>query len=355
LWLWQKGIAKSLSDIDAATSLISDGQTGQVLFTLHKNLWEVDPTTLSPKVLVNANVTQQGTPSPTNSNETITPAGIVPVTNGILFSTLPGATLSIAQADGSGIIQLLAPGNGGMPHPSPDGKWLAVVNSSSIRLLSLSNRTILDVLDYAPIPGTDVYMLPIPRWADDSSRFLVAIPPVDFANDLNAPTSIWQVNNAGQKTALASIQNRGGVILFSADLQSVVYQLNLSSVSDYFGELHRVSIDGSQDNILLDGQLVHLIGLDASGALAVFQLQDNPRSMKMEGASSAQTLSILDGLDADMVLAMTWMDDQTFLYQTSQTDTTGLWLAKFDGAVHPALLLAENSTGNAIPTCFTTK
>jgi len=355
LWLWQNGTAKSLSDIDAGTSLIANWQTGQVLFTLHGNLWEVDPATLSPKVLVSANAAQQGTPSPTSSNETITSAGIVPVTNSILFSTLPGAALSIAQADGSGVTQLLALGEGGMPYPSPDGKWLAVVNSSSIQLLSLSNRTILDVLEFAPIPTTDVYMFPVPRWADDSSRFLVAIPPADFANDLNAPTAIWQVNNTGEEIALASIQSRGGVILFSADLNSVIYQLNLSSVSDYFGELHRASSDGSRDAILFDGQLAHLIGLDMKGSLAVFQLQDNPRSMKMESASSAQTLSILDGLDSDMVLSMTWMDDQIFLYQTVQTDTTRLWLAKFNGTIHPPLMLAETSAGSEIPTCFTTK
>ena len=355
LWLWQNGAAKSLSDIDAATSLIANGQTGQVVFALHGDLWEVDPATFSPKVLVSANATLQGTPSPTNSNETINPAGIVPIANGILFSTLPGDALSIAQADGSGITQLLAPDDGGMLYPSPDGKWLTVVNSTSIRLLSLSNRTILDVLDFAPIPTTKDSILPVPHWADDSSRFLVAIPPADFANDLNAPTTIWQINNTGQKTATISIQSRGGMIIFSANLQSVVYQLNLSSVSDYFGELHRASVDGSSDTILFDGQLAHLIGQSEIKSAAVFQLQDNPGSIRMEDASSTQSHIIFDGLDAGTVLSLAWMDDQTFLYQTSQTDSDRLWLAKFDGIVHPALLMAENSSGGEIPTCFTTK
>jgi len=355
LWLWHNGTARSLAEIDAASSLEANGQTGQVLFSLHGNLWEVDPATLSPKVLVRANAASQGTPSPTSSNETIIAAGIIPVTHDILFSTLPGGTLSLVKADGSGIMQLLVPGEGGLPYPSPDGKWLAVVGSSSIRLLSLSNRTSLDVLDFAPIPIADGYLLPVPRWAEDSSQFLVAIPPDNFANDLNASTTIWQVNKAGQKIALASIQSRGGAILFSADLESVVYQLNLSSVSDYFGELHRVSINGSRDTILLNGQRAHLIGLDRKGSLTVFQFQDNPRSLQREVASSAQTQSILDGLDSDVVLSLTWMYDQTFLYQTSQTDSDSLWLAKFDGILHPPLLVVENTPGSEIPTCFTTK
>jgi hypothetical protein len=198
-------------------------------------------------------------------------------------------------------------------------------------------------------------MLPVPQWAEDSSRFLVAIPPADFANDLNAPTSIWQMNSAGQKISFASIQSRGGVVLFSADFRSVFYQLNLSSVSDYFGELHQANIDGSLDTILLKGQLVHLIGMDTKGSQAVFQLQDNPRSIQMQDASNTQYHPILDGLEAETVLSIVWIDDQTFLYQTSQTDSDSLWLARFDGAVHPSLMLAENSSGSEIPTCFTPK
>ncbi len=355
LWLWQDGAAKSLSDIDAATSLLANRQTGKVIFALHGNLWEVDPLTHSSKMLISPYTASTGTPSPTSSSETITPAGIVLGTNEILFSTSPGPALSIAQADGSGITQLLTSGEVGTTYPSPDGKWLAVVNSSSIRLLSLSSKTILEVLDYAPIPTTAGYMLPMPQWAEDSSRFLVAIPPADFANDLNAPTSIWQMNSAGQKISFASIQSRGGVVLFSADLRSVFYQLNLSSVSDYFGELHRANIDGSLDTILLKGQLMYLIGMDAKGSQAVFQLQDNPRSIQMQDASNTQYHPILDGLEAETVLSIVWIDDQTFLYQTSQTDSDSLWLARFDGAVHPSLLLIENSSGSEIPTCFTPK
>jgi hypothetical protein len=355
LWLWQVGAAKSLSDIDASRSLIANEQTGQVLFALHGNLWEMDGVTLSRKVLISGDAASTGTPSPTSSSQTIILAGIVPGTNEILFSTSPGAALSIAQADGSGIAQLLTSGEVAATYPSPDGKWLAVVNSRSIRLLSLSGKTILGVLDYAPIPTSDSYLLPVPQWAEDSSRFLVAIPPADFTNDLNAPTSIWQMNSAGQETSYASIQSRGGVLIFSADLRSVFYQLNLTSVSDYFGELHRANIDGSLDTILLKGQLVHLIGMDTKGSQAVFQLQDNPRSIQMQDTSTAQYHRILDGLEAETVLSIMWIDDLTFLYQTSQTDSDSLWLARFDGAVHRSLLLAENSLGSKIPACFTPK
>jgi hypothetical protein len=355
LWLRQRGITKSLSDIDTATSLIANNQTGQVLFTLHKNLWEVDPATLSPKVLLNANATQQGTPSPTNISGTLVAVGIISGRNDILLSSMPGQELSIANADGSGITQLLTSAEGVRTFPSPDGKWLAVVSSSSIRLLSLINHTLLDTLDFSPIPLSDGYFLPVPQWASDSNRYVASIPPSDFANDLNAPTNIWQVNSLGEETAFASIQSRGGVILFSSDLQTVVYQLNLTSVSDYFGELHRASIDGSQDTILLNGQLVHLIGLDKAGTMAIFQLQDNPRSIQMEDSSTVQFHRILNGLDTDSVISMTWVDNQTFLYQSSQTDSVSLWLAKFDGTVHPSLKLATNSTGSEIPFCFTSK
>ena len=364
LWLWRNDVVKSLSDIDPVTPIIANGQSGQVLFTLHGNLLEVDPVSVSIKELVNANSMQQGTPLPTSSVEAISAVGIVPVTNNILFSTKPGEPISslpdpmdlfIVQADGSEITQLLDPEEGGVPYSSPDGKWLAVVNSGSIRLLSLSNRAILDVLDFAAIPASDGYMLPTPQWAADSSRFMVVIPPTDFANDLNAATAIWQVTNAGQKTAYPSAQSRGGAIIVSADLQFVIYQLNLSTVSDTFGEIHRVNIDGSRDAILFGGQLAHLIGLDASGEQAIFQFQDSPNPIRMEDTGTLQSHVILEGLDADTLLSLTWMDDQTFLYQTAQTDTVRLWLAKFDGTTHAPLLLAENPARDEIPFCFTKK
>jgi hypothetical protein len=95
--------------------------------------------------------------------------------------------------------------------------------------------------------------------------------------------------------------------------------------------------------------------MDAKGSQAVFQLQDNPRSIQMQDASNTQYHPILDGLEAETVLSIVWIDDQSFLYQTSQTDSDSLWLARFDGAAHPSFLLAENSSGSEIPTCFTPK
>lgn len=354
LWVWQDGAAKSISEIDPATLLLANQQTGQVVFTLHGILWEVDPTALLAKALINPNIVSKETPSPTTSSETIFPAGIIPGTNEILFSTFPGSELSMAQSDGSGITQLLTSGEIGTTYPSPDGKWLAVVNRSSIRLLSLSGKTILGILDYAPVPTTTGYLLPVPQWAEDSSRFLVAIPPADFANDLNAPTSLWQMNSNGQKTPLGTIQSRGGTIFFSADLSTVFYQLNLSSVSDYYGELHKANIDGNQDAILVKGQLAHLIGMDANGSQIIFQLKDDPRSIQVQDESTIQYHRLLTGLETETVLSVEWLDEQTFLYQTLQTDSYNLWLGRYDGSVHPPLLLA-NAPGSEILFCFTTK
>jgi hypothetical protein len=343
---------------------MANGQTGQVLFTFNGNLWQIAPGSLSAYLFAHAGSAQQGTPSPTSSPETIIAAGILPATRKILIATVPlgtppsakeQAALYSAQEDGSQVKSLITAGESGALHPSPDEKWLAVARPDSIHLVSLANGTSQEALAFIPIPDENGYLLPSIHWAEDSSRFLVSIPTADYFNNLNAPTTLWQINLKGQKSAFPPIQNRGGVILLTGDLQSVIYQLNLSTTSDYFGEIHRAAIDGSRDAILFDGQKAHLIGLDATGARAVFHFQDSPYTLRMEDPGMNSSLVIQDGLDADRVLSLTWMDEHNFLYQTAQSDLVRLWLAKFDGSRHEPLMLAENPNGEEIPTCFAKK
>jgi hypothetical protein len=360
LWLWQQGTAKSLSDIDPLTTILNE-QSDPVVFTLHGSLWKVDAQNPSPQLLISASSLQKGTPSPGSSNETLVVAGFIPQTESILFSTKVGSTASqlvnqadlyTVKSDGSGVLQLLGLGQGGVPSPSPDGRRLAIVNSSTIRLLSLSDRKVQTVLEVAEIPTSDGYFLPSPTWAEDSSSFAVVIPPTDFADNLNAPTAVWQVDIRGQKTAFPSIQTRGGKAFFSANLQSVLYQLNLATPSDYFGELHLANIDGTRDIILFNGQLAHLIGWEPSEAQVVFQLQNDPRSIEVGDPGTGQSHPVLTGLDSDNVISISWINDQVFLYQTVQTDAVRLWLAQYDGTLHPSLLLVENNSGNEIPFSF---
>jgi hypothetical protein len=141
-------------------------------------------------------------------------------------------------------------------------------------------------------------------------------------------------------------------VFISSNLQTILYQLNLSSADDFYGEIHKVEQDGNADTILLESKLAHLVGWGSQSSKFVFQPQDVPTSIWTSDTITGKSTLIVNTLNGDPIIRYEEINDQLSIVETGQTTGHHLWLVRNDGTTHQPLLLAENQVDQEIPFNF---
>jgi hypothetical protein len=160
----------------------------------------------------------------------------VPGTHVLAFNTrlrresgdVPADDLHLADADTMEHTSVLAPGEGGAFHYSPDGSQIAIVTAGDISLIDADGGSRRDsVLTYAPVAmysGSDYYVQP--TWSADGRSLLVAVPPADPHARPTQHTTIWRIPTDGAAatlvTSIAAFPGEGSAA-FSHELNFMAY------------------------------------------------------------------------------------------------------------------------------------
>jgi hypothetical protein len=360
LILWDRGQINALTKTDSSTTQVALSSDGEyAAFNRSAGIWVISVHSTNNERLLVRPVALPKDDLPSNSGSR-TPDHFIWLsgTHTLLFNTaitpVSGSSLSaddlfVADFDTGTVTLLLPSGQGGDIYPSPDGKIIAVVSSSTIQLYNLKTRTTLQTFDYDPVTlssGTSFRVQPV--WTPDSQAILVVIPPHDAISQPNAPTRIWRIpTDDTQPEMLAEIHTLGGDTQTSPDLQHLAYVLDTSPQHSGIGELHFAKIDSSQDCILLDSKAGIILGWSTDGSTAAFGVSADPPEIWLLDSASAEARPFTSGFSKGTVLTrFAWVDEKSFLMETRNGNLTQLWLASVSAQ---SLLLAEDPAGADIP------
>jgi hypothetical protein len=110
--------------------------------------------------------------------------------------------------------QLAAPGDGGDPFPSPDGRYVATSTTRRIALIDLETGENHTMLEFDPllIP-TEAWRTPNLYWDRTSQHFTATIPPPDIYYNPDWPggysgglEQIWRMHITGEVELLAEVE-----------------------------------------------------------------------------------------------------------------------------------------------------
>lgn len=207
-----------------------DGQI--VAFERDGELWAIRSDGTGERKLVN--VDDFAAMEPTNPGVMLWRFEWVPDTHTLAFNTRlrtrMGVTLSddlrLVDADSLEQTILLAPGQGGEFHYSPDGRQVAIVTPSSMGLLDIGGENPRNVFDYAPQvtgSGSPYYLRPV--WAADSGSLWVAVPPADLETQPSEPTGLWTIHTDGTSATFYGniLADPKSQLALSPDLSHVAY------------------------------------------------------------------------------------------------------------------------------------
>ncbi|MGD0706841.1 MAG: hypothetical protein ABSA51_00155 [Anaerolineaceae bacterium] len=345
LWLWKNGTTTQLhiiQNIQGAVKISSDGL--MVAFMQDGSLWVVNSDGSNAHALVNHDDLISTRLTQGFNQRDILTFDWIPGTHLILYNTILNSTtdpnptnandLLRANADTGSIITLLAFDQGGNFSISPDGKLLALVRPTSIRILDIDGTHPRQPLTFEEVwTYTSATYYPTPVWAADSSVLMVAIPPRDVRTNPSDPTQVWSIPLGDSAPKLqAEIKTGGGPLLISPDLKKMLYQLQLNQ-TDQAGELHMANIDGSHDTILQNGDTGTLAGWAPDSQHYVFQ-PNGQTSLVLADTSGEANISLTS--DAVTVPASTspvWLDDTHYLLVTTTGVASQLGLGTIDGSL----------------------
>ena len=345
LWLWKDGTTTQLHIIQntqGAVKISSDGL--MVAFIQDGSLWVVNSDGSNAHALVNHDdLVATRLPQGFDQRDILT-FDWVPGTHFILFNTVlnssanPNPTnaddLLRVNVDTGSVITLLAFDQGGNFAISPDGTLLALVRSTSIRILDIDGTHPRQPLTFEEVwTYTSATYYPTPVWAADSSALMVAIPPRDVRTNPSDPTQVWSIPlDSSAPKLLAEIKTGGGPVLISPDLSKVLYQLQLNQ-TDQVGELHLADIDGSHDTILQNGASGTLVGWAPDSQHYVFQANGETVLMLADTTGEANVALTSNNVTVPASTAPVWLDDSHYLLLTTSGDASQLGLGTIDGTL----------------------
>jgi hypothetical protein len=140
--------------------------------------------------------------------------------------------------------EFLPEGAGGLVNFSPDSSKYTVANTSSVSLFDLNSQEIISKITFPDLKYRGSW-LPDIQWAQDSSRFLVALPPssADQSQDYTvpAPSTIWSVGVDGSDPVeITTITAQLYSIAFSPDLELIAYNTGGAiGIINQSGSIHK--------------------------------------------------------------------------------------------------------------------
>ncbi len=279
----------------------------------------------------------------------------VPGTHTLAFTTRltyegPGLVLPdelrLVNADSGAISLLLAPGDGGDFYYSPDGSQIALVNGTRISVVNADGSGSRELLAFPMVITYSEYIYyPPVSWSADSSYLRAAIPPHDPLADPPETTSIWHLPTDG--TPPSSLLSLSAVPFFqeevslSPNLDRVAYLSVVSTGSPPTVDLHIAQNDGSADTVYASGPYSftgwspdneHFIYTENGNSPRVGRIGDSPN----------------DYTGVTLMLDLSWVDANRFLYINRLSGSWELWLGDLGG---PTTLITS-TTGDGIRYSF---
>ena len=239
IWLWtaeerEATLLTSAGDGIGTVKISDDGEI--VAFRRGDELWKINSDGTGERQLLEAKDFDAMETEPAGAEVRLGRFEWIPGTHALAFNTrlrleardVLADDLRLVNADTLAQSVLLAPGEGGQFHYSPDGSQIAIVTTGDISLINAGGGNRRDsVLTYARVAmySEDDYYAQ-PTWAADGSSLMVAIPPADPHAQPVQPTTIWRIPTDGTPASLitdiAAFPEKGAVA-FSHGLTYVAY------------------------------------------------------------------------------------------------------------------------------------
>lgn len=277
--------------------------------------------------------------------------GWIPNTHLIWFNTIDQTIyhsyvnsndLYIVNADTGELKNILPSGEGGDIYPSPNGKYLAIVQPDRIDIRKVDGRRIPIRLDFE-MPGirSDYFPYFIPIWAKDSSSLIAVILPPEISDDKAVKLSIWKLSVTAAEPQLVSEP------IVSLDMHMKLPDSS-QPLSKEQAQLYPISISPDLTQFIYsrantDGKLdFHLATLDLSSDTVVHVdnagydyivdwLPDSQEFFitqreKEHWTGKGYWLGNVDGLvepfplDEEIIYRMDWVDDKSYIYVNKDFD-----------------------------------
>lgn len=343
-----KGIAKPLTNVDESTARVSISDDGKVIaFTRKGGLWAINSDSSGERLILGTGVFKKM--EPVDPGVGLAQLDWIPNTHILLFNTILlnnyglryTDDLHVVNADTTYYTVLLHPGKGGKFLTSPDGKLVALITPSEIRVMRMDGSNYHTALKYpgVAIPSEYAYYAQ-PIWSSDSKSLMVAIPPKDVYYETTSPTTIWQLYPDGQPAKVISKieAERGQYIDISPDFSRIAilrFSFYTEEGLDRINELHMAKIDGSED-VLYDSSVLRFINWTQVSEHFVYQVKYN--SYQMGGADSDFILLV------DKAISLRWVDASHFFFTHMENGLEELHL----GFVNEPSILLVDSQDNQI-------
>ncbi len=362
VWVWQEGGAPlSLTSTgDAAQAAISDDGMW-VAFTRQidpnrQSLWVMNTDGSGLLELVSTSDFDMMVTHPDALSAVPYTVDWVPGTHTVAFNTRltfegPGLILNndlqLVNTDTAVLTQLLAPGDGGEFHFSPDGSLIALVTPEQISVVDASGGSRRDLLSFPVVLTYSEYnFYPVPIWTPDGSALRVAIPPADSLGDPSAPTRLWHlpVDASGGSTLFRFVTVPSFISppSISPDASRIVYLAPLSGGGPNDVELHIANVDGS-DNLIYDtGNLIFESWSPDAVHFSYSMQGNNPKI----GRLGNPPLSLAG---VTMIRELRWVNENSFLYLNRLSGSWELWRRELGTPGN----LIDSTTGDFIPYDFT--
>ncbi|NLG73512.1 MAG: hypothetical protein GX495_15905 [Chloroflexi bacterium] len=239
---------------------------------------------------------------------------------------------------------LLAPGEGGQFHFSPDGSQIAVVTPTEISLVNVDGSNRRDaLLNYERVLTYSEYeYYARPVWAPDSSKLRVAIPPHDSLDPAAPPTTLWEIPTSGSPAVqigqITAAPFFGSEAMYAPDLEHLLYLKQVGDPAANMYELHLSAADASEDVIVHTASPMTLEGWAPDSTHFVFY----------QGGTRTPTLGAIDGSlaplipDAVSVLEIYWVDAERFIYLDGGL-TEEVWSLRLNTVGGESMLIDELS------------
>ncbi len=258
LWTWQGGTEQKLTSLTPDTNqarLSGDGKL--VAFNRQGSVWIVQSDGRGEKALISLEDFAQLPPK--EPGVVFYSLGWLPNSHKLLFNTLindpqgmrPTNDLFIADADNGKYEALLPAGEGGQFYASPDGKWIAVVSPTQLRIINPQGGQARVLLELSQTNQKNSFEgALVMRWGQDGDHLVAVVRPGDLHKD---PAQIWSIALDGSAPILINTYPLapGRYFDLSPDLLRLAYYHQTDPTQPEALALHISNLDGSQDFLLI--------------------------------------------------------------------------------------------------------
>jgi len=200
---------------------------------------------------------------------------------------------------------------------SPDGAWLVIARPTGddlytaagalVKANAVTNEFVNTASEYAWAAD--------PVWQNDSSNFMLAIPPKEPWVDTPGPGAIWKVSNTGSAANTFTGQMSffpSGVAVFDPTLSHMAFTTRVGVAADNNWTLHVAGVDGSADAVVDTGYFARLPVWSPDGSRFIYS--------KTNGTVNQAYLVLVDGSSAPVLLGditslldIRWLDASRYI------------------------------------------